>query len=81
MGFFKKQFGSGPESAKAYYKRGLAYCHEGQYDAGVRDFTKATAIKPDDAGAYSDVGIAYGRLGRYADEVASSNPGGAASHE
>ena len=55
-----------PETrAAAYNIRGLAYGGKGRYDHAIGDFTKAIALKPNDADFYNNRGTAYGMSGEY----------------
>jgi len=45
--------------------RGLAYSALGNYRDAIEDFTQASLLKPDDAGAYLERGFAYGQLGEF----------------
>ncbi|MDD5530214.1 MAG: tetratricopeptide repeat protein [bacterium] len=48
-----------PNSAGAYYNRGLAYYYKGDLDEAIRDYDKAITIDPDDADALNNRGLAY----------------------
>ena len=49
----------------AYYKRGNAYSHKGEYDRAIEDFGKAIALNPKYAKAYINRGNAYYHKGEY----------------
>jgi tetratricopeptide (TPR) repeat protein len=48
-----------PQSAEAYYKRGLEYQKLGQQEPAIADFDKAIRIDPQFAKAYCNRGYAY----------------------
>jgi len=52
MGFFKKLFGGGPQSARDCLDRGNAHFGKGEYDRAVADYTEAIRLDPDHAEAY-----------------------------
>jgi len=49
----------GERDAGAYYNRGLAYYHKGDYDRAISDCNKALEINPRYAEAYMNRGAAY----------------------
>jgi len=48
-----------PQSAEAYYERGLEYQKQGQEERAIEDFDKAIRIDPEFAKAYRNRGYAY----------------------
>jgi len=54
-----------PQSAEAYFKRGLAYLNMGQGELAIEDFDKAIRIDPEFAKAYSNRGYAYLNKSQY----------------
>ncbi len=51
--------------AEAYFNRGVAWYHKGEYDRAIQDYTKAIELKPDDAEAYYNRGLAWDELGDF----------------
>ncbi len=51
-----------PNNAEAYYKRGMAYDSEGNYQKALQDFNKAIELDPKDAAAYFMRGLVYGMI-------------------
>ncbi len=47
--------------ARFYGFRGFAYEKKGEYDRAIADYTKAIALKPKSANAYTNRGLAYER--------------------
>lgn len=68
---FSKALEINPQSALAYYHRGLAYAHKGAHEMAVPDYTRALAV---DTGvlearsllylAYYHRGVSYHKLGK-----------------
>lgn len=53
-----------PNNFKAFYNRGKLYLQLHDYDKAVRDFDKATSIKPEHAAAHTYFGEALENIGR-----------------
>lgn len=60
-----------PNSAAAYYSRGLRYHDLGRWHKAIEAFKKATAIKPDYELAYFGLGIVYSQLETWEDALTS----------
>jgi tetratricopeptide (TPR) repeat protein len=52
-----------PDSAKAYYNRGLAYGRQGNLDREIADYTEAIRLDPESAITYYSRAIAYKKQG------------------
>jgi tetratricopeptide (TPR) repeat protein len=62
---FDKAIEINPSDADAYYNRGVAYGHKGQYDEAISDYTKAIEMNSRHADAYYNRGTAYGHKGQH----------------
>ena len=62
-----------PESAVAYFNRGLAYYCKDDLDRAIRDWDDAIRLVPDDAEAYYYRGIAYDEKGDQTNAIADLN--------
>ena len=51
------------EFANKYYKRGVAYTENGDYDCAIEDFTQAIELNPNFAEAYYQRGLADAKKG------------------
>ena len=51
--------------AKAYYKRGLAYWNNGEYDRAIEEYTQAITLNSQYAEAYNNRGIIYKKKEEY----------------
>lgn len=60
---------SNPNDDEAYYKRGCAYNHLGQYDKAIQDLDKFIALNPDFADAYFWRGSSYESLKQYGQAI------------
>ncbi len=59
-----------PESAEAYFNRGLAYASNGQYEEAITDYTRALEINPRYALAFYHRGVAYDNKGQHEQAIA-----------
>jgi lipoprotein NlpI len=59
--------------AIAFYNRGTAYGHKGEYDKAIADYDAALRLKPDDPAAFSNRGSAYRHKGEYDKAIADSD--------
>ncbi len=62
-----------PKNAVAYYDRGVAYGHMGEYDKEITDCTEAIRLDPKLAVAYCSRGAAYHAETRYDSALADYN--------
>lgn len=46
-----------------YFKLGVYYFHEGEFQNAIKAFSKAIQIKPDFSEAYHNIGVSYHELG------------------
>jgi len=53
------------ETALTHLDHGRACLDKGKYDDAIADYTKAIALNPNDATAYSNRGVAYGSKGAF----------------
>ena len=53
-----------PNYVDAYYNRGVARFHLGQYQVAIADFDTALRMQPDYAGAYVMRGVAKASMGK-----------------
>lgn len=49
----------------ACYNRGMIRCHQGEYEAAIKDFDQAIEINSNWAEAFYNRGLAYGKLAEY----------------
>ena len=56
---------SAKDMAKKWFEKGLKYDIDKDYDKAIEAFTKAIALKPDYAYAYTNRGFAYYNNGQY----------------
>ncbi len=59
-----------PESAEAYYNRGVTNTDLGQLQSAIEDYDEAIRLNPEFAEAHNNRGIAYRELGRKIEAVA-----------
>lgn len=71
--FYNRTLELAPDSATAYYGRGILYDEKGDYDRAIADYTKAIRIKPDYTDAYNNRGIAYDKKGDHDRAIADYN--------
>ena len=65
-----------PKDAAAYFSRGGAYGHKGDYDHAISDYDKAIELNPHYAQAYSSRGRAFASKGDYTRAVADVTKAG-----
>ncbi len=53
------------KNAGFYFESGVSHYNKGEYDAAIRDFTKAIELDPKDAAAYDNRGTVYDQRGDY----------------
>jgi tetratricopeptide (TPR) repeat protein len=63
--YLDKVIGLQPNSAEAYYNRGVAYDNLGQYQPAIKDYNQAISLKPDYAEAFHNRGTIYSEIGQY----------------
>ena len=51
--------------ASAYFNRGLAYGHKGDFDHAVADYTQGIQLNPRESRAYTNRGLAYSNKGDF----------------
>jgi tetratricopeptide (TPR) repeat protein len=54
-----------PSDAKAFYARGTAYWHKGDYDHAIQNYDQALRINPTYVKALSNRRLAYAQNGEY----------------
>ena len=52
-----------PQHANTYINRGFAYETKGEFDAAIRDYTKAIELNPQHAEVYTARGVVYWQKG------------------
>ena len=65
IGHYTKAIILKPDLAEAYYNRGVAYNHKGDFDRAIDDSTQAIQLNPDYANAYCNRGVAYSSKGDF----------------
>jgi len=65
-----------PKDAVAYFNRGAAYGHKGDFDHAISDYDKAIALSPNYAPAYNSRGRAFASKGDYARAVSDVTKAG-----
>jgi len=63
-------FAQEPNDADAYYKRGIAWLDEGEWDKAIADFTQAIRLDPKSSNPYNDRGVAWYLRGEYDKAIA-----------
>ena len=57
----------------AYYNRGVAHSHSGEYEKAISDYNEAIRINPEDALAYYNRGLIYDNSGEYEKAISDYN--------
>lgn len=53
------------DKSEAYYKQGIAYADNGQFEMAIAKFNKAIELNPQLADVYFSRGVIYNKLGQY----------------
>src|SRR5215831_14700689 len=56
--------------ASAYFNRGLAYGHKGDFDRAIADYTQGIQLSPKESRAYTNRGLAYSNKGDFDSAIA-----------
>jgi len=71
--FYDRLLKYAPDSASAYYGRGITYDKKGSYDKAISDYNRAIQIRPDYVDAYNNRGIAYDKKGDHDKAISDYN--------
>ncbi len=66
---YEEIIGLGPETARPYHGRGLAYSHLGEYDKALSSLTQAIAFEPKNDVLFLDRGLAHWHKDAWNDAV------------
>ncbi len=65
IAYYTAAINANGQDAEAYYHRGTAYSHKGDYNRAIEDYNKALEINPQFPDAYFNRGVAYRHKGEY----------------
>ena len=73
----EKETTDNPQNVQAWIELGNAYFDSNQYEKAIRAYTRAVALKPDDADVLTDMGVMYRRAGKPQEAIKAFDRAGA----